>query len=169
MRIYPWANGAAEGLRFCYQLMYLLNSSPFYTPVLRLLQQHIVRVSGQELVRFWGLRAGSPPPAIQLLSGVVVSKGGDDLICCSGHDGICLLQVEAERAKSIRRRGQLQRAEAGLWLTSLLRQGLLKAGYAFADHSRNALILAVFAFKVRTIYSRFWSSLYAPTAPRCLH
>ena len=52
IRIYPWANGAAEGLHFCYQLMYLLNSSPFYTPVLRLLQQHIVRVSGQELVRF---------------------------------------------------------------------------------------------------------------------
>ena len=36
-------------------------------------------------------------------------------------------------------------------LTRLLREALLRAGHAVADHTRNALILSVFAFKVRKL------------------
>ncbi len=51
MRLFPWIHATQEGLRFGYQLLYLLDSSPFYTPILHLLGQNIVRVSGQEMVR----------------------------------------------------------------------------------------------------------------------
>lgn len=50
MRLFPWIHATQEGLRFGYQLLYLLDSSPFYTPILHLLGQNIVRVSGQEMV-----------------------------------------------------------------------------------------------------------------------
>lgn len=54
MRLFPWIHATQEGLRFGYQLLYLLDSSPFYTPVLHLLGQNIVRVSGQEMVSHAG-------------------------------------------------------------------------------------------------------------------
>lgn len=50
MRLFPWIHATQEGLKFGYQLLYLLDSTPFYTPVLHLLGQNIVRVSGQEMV-----------------------------------------------------------------------------------------------------------------------
>ena len=50
MCLFPWIHATQEGLRFGYQLLYLLDSSPFYTPILHLLGQNIVRVSGQEMV-----------------------------------------------------------------------------------------------------------------------
>jgi Pex2 / Pex12 amino terminal region len=52
VRLYPWVNGGIEALRFTYQLMYLLDSTPFFSPDLQVLQQTIVRVSGNELVSF---------------------------------------------------------------------------------------------------------------------
>ena len=60
MQGYPWVHAAAEGLKFGYQLLYLLEASPYYSPALRLLRQRVVRVSGAELVRylpqFYGFR-----------------------------------------------------------------------------------------------------------------
>ena len=50
MRLFPWIHATQEGLRFGYQLLYLLDSSPYYSPALHLLGQNIVRVSGQEMV-----------------------------------------------------------------------------------------------------------------------
>ena len=50
LKAYPLANSLAEGLTFCYQMLYLVDRSPYYSPMLHLLRQHIVRVSGQELV-----------------------------------------------------------------------------------------------------------------------
>lgn len=50
MRLFPWLHATQEGLQFGYQLLYLLDSSAFYTPILHLLGQNIVRVSGQEMV-----------------------------------------------------------------------------------------------------------------------
>ena len=52
LRAYPWLHVVQEGMRFAYQLAYLLDSTPYYSPVLHLLRQRIVRVSGQELVRY---------------------------------------------------------------------------------------------------------------------
>ncbi len=60
-------------------------------------------------------------------------------------------QAEADRLKADSRGRQLARARSGgLLLTRLLREALLRAGHAVADHTRNALILSVFAFKVRS-------------------
>ncbi|DBB06285.1 TPA: hypothetical protein ACH3X1_011860 [Trebouxia sp. C0004] len=106
MRLFPWIHATQEGLRFGYQLLYLLDSSPFYTPILHLLGQNIVRVSGPEM-------------------------------------------VEVQRQKQQRRQQQLQSAQQSssvLW--RLVSQGWLRSAYAFADHTRNALILSVFAFKL---------------------
>lgn len=55
--IYPLVHTMAEGLKFCYQLMYLLDSTPYYSPVLHLLGQQIIRVSGQEMVSLNTARA----------------------------------------------------------------------------------------------------------------
>ncbi|KAA6419431.1 MAG: Peroxisome biogenesis 12 [Trebouxia sp. A1-2] len=106
VRLFPWIHATQEGLRFGYQLLYLLDSSPFYTPILHLLGQNIVRVSGQEM-------------------------------------------VEVQRQKQQRRQQQLQSAQRSssvIW--RLVSQGWLRSAYAFADHTRNALILSVFAFKL---------------------
>ena len=60
------------------------------------------------------------------------------------------VQVEVQRQKEQRRQKQLDSASRSpsiVW--QLLFKGWLKCAYAFADHTRNALILSVFAFKVR--------------------
>ena len=48
---YPWFNAIWEGLRFGFQLLYLLDTTVFYSPELWLLGQTVARVSGSELVR----------------------------------------------------------------------------------------------------------------------
>ena len=50
MRAYPFIHMAQEGLTFSYQLAYLLQSSPYFSPTLHVLGQHVVRTSAQELV-----------------------------------------------------------------------------------------------------------------------
>ena len=61
-----------------------------------------------------------------------------------------MTQVDVERAKQTRRRQQLRQASSGgSWLLGVLRSAILKASYAFTDHTRNILILSVFAFKAR--------------------
>lgn len=50
LQIYPYAHAAVEGLKFCYQLAYLLDVWDCHTPVLQLLGQRLVRLSGQEYV-----------------------------------------------------------------------------------------------------------------------
>lgn len=60
-----------------------------------------------------------------------------------------LLQVLSERNKQQQRRAQLLDARSqGNFLLRLLQEGLLRANYLFTDHTRNALILAVFGFRV---------------------
>lgn len=63
-------------------------------------------------------------------------------------------QVQQERAVQQRRAARLSRLQGdgrggAAWLWGLLRRSWARAGYAVADHSRSALILAVFAFKAR--------------------
>ncbi len=58
------------------------------------------------------------------------------------------VQASSGRQKQASRRSQLRRANTGFWLTSWLRWASMKAGFILSDHTRNALILAVFAFKV---------------------
>ena len=58
-------------------------------------------------------------------------------------------QVEADRRKAAARGGELAAAAGSRWLLArAARAAWLRAGYALADHTRNALILSVFAFKV---------------------
>ena len=59
------------------------------------------------------------------------------------------LQVLSERNKRQQRRAQLLDVRSqGNFLLRLLQEGLLRANYLFTDHTRNALILAVFGFRV---------------------
>lgn len=59
--------------------------------------------------------------------------------------------MQQERAR-VRQRAdrlaQLQGGRGAAWLLRLLRRAWLRTGHLVADHSRSALILAVFAFKV---------------------
>ena len=59
------------------------------------------------------------------------------------------MQIEVQRQKQQRRQLQLEASQRSpSVILRLLSQGWLKSTYAFADHTRNALILSVFAFKV---------------------
>lgn len=57
-------------------------------------------------------------------------------------------QAEAEQLKWRRRNAQLGRAAAGPWLLSWPWAACLRLGFAAMDHTRNALILSAFGFKV---------------------
>ena len=75
-----------------------------------------------------------------------------------------MLQVQQERARQQRRADRLARLagpSGGNWLWRLLRRGWVRAGYAVADHTRSALILSVFAFKVRPVQLRWPSAIAA--------
>lgn len=51
LRAYPWLHAGQEAARFAYQLAYLLDRTPYYSPALHLLRQRVARVSGHELAR----------------------------------------------------------------------------------------------------------------------
>lgn len=51
LKAYPLVSSISEGLTFCYQMLYLVDRSSYYSPILHLLGQKIVRVSGHELVQ----------------------------------------------------------------------------------------------------------------------
>lgn len=75
-----------------------------------------------------------------------------------------------QRQKQQRRQQQLDTARSSpsvIW--QLVSQGWLRCAYAFADHTRNALILSVFAFKVscRACINRSVSELHCHSM--CCH
>lgn len=57
---YPWLHATAEGCKFGYQLLYLLEATPYYSQDLAILRQTVVRVSGTDLVRLRIPRLSSP-------------------------------------------------------------------------------------------------------------
>ena len=65
LQLYPFLHMLSEGLSFSYQLAYLLQASPYFSPSLHLLGQHVVRASGQQLVRH-AFASGTclPPPPL---------------------------------------------------------------------------------------------------------
>lgn len=100
--------------------------------------------------RVWESRWPSRPrvrqPGIELRCDCAQSQLG----CFCGL-GVSL-QMQQEQARQQRRADRLARLagpSGGNWLWRLLRRGWVQAGYAVADHTRSALILSVFAFKVR--------------------
>jgi hypothetical protein len=67
VRLYPYLHASLEGVKFVYQLGYLLDVFETHSPVLQLLGQRLVRLTGQELVRTGGPvqgGRGSPKPAV---------------------------------------------------------------------------------------------------------
>jgi hypothetical protein len=57
--------------------------------------------------------------------------------------------VLSDRAKRQQRRAELLGVRSqGNFLFRVLHEGMLRANYLFTDHTRNALILAVFGFRV---------------------
>ena len=144
-RAYPALAAGMEGARFIYQASYLLDApvtpsssssssatpstpSPasFFSPSLHLLGQAVVRVSGPELAE------------------AEAAKGA----------------ARARAVASARRRGLFGRNAAAALSSSMtststsasvggsLRVAALKTSWAVSDHSRSALILAVFGFKL---------------------
>ena len=73
--------------------------------------------------------------------------------CRNEYDACAAAQVEAERAKQTARARELAGVRRGgrNALFRLLDEGVLRAGYALSDHTRNALILAIFGFKVPSL------------------
>lgn len=74
-------------------------------------------------------------------------------LCCAVHGltgcGMRSGQVLADRAKRQQRRQEIVGVRSsGNFIVRLVQEGLLRTGYAFSDHTRNALILAIFGFKV---------------------
>ena len=62
LRTYPWLHASLEGLRFSYQLLYLLENTVYYSPVLHLLGQRVVRVTAHEMVTIDLSAADDPVP-----------------------------------------------------------------------------------------------------------
>ena len=150
VRAYPALAAGLEGARFIYQASYLLgspvtsssssnspsSSSPalpptssafFFSPSLHLLRQAVVRVSGPELAEAEAARAAARARALAAarrrgLFGGGNRSGGDLAAAPSSHS-----------------------ASAG---GAALRVAALRAAWAVSDHSRSALILAVFGFKL---------------------
>jgi hypothetical protein len=80
IRVYPWIHASQEALQFTYQLLYLLDSTPFFSPALHLLRQTVVRVSGNELVHTCLSSWQLPPccgeaPEVGLMSSNALSRG----------------------------------------------------------------------------------------------
>jgi hypothetical protein len=50
VKLYPYAHAAIEGVKFYYQLSYLLDVLDCHSPTLHLLGQRLVRLSGPEMV-----------------------------------------------------------------------------------------------------------------------
>jgi peroxin-12 len=154
LRLYPWVFAEHEGARFAYQLLYLLGRTPYYSPGLHLLGLQVVRLTGQEAVRH-GCCCCPPPPLLLFPLAAAASPGcvpdAPVSLWMPWHTPRLLPQTQQDRDRLQRRAERLSRLghpEGGPWLWRLLRQGWARAGYAAADHTRSALILSVFAFKV---------------------
>jgi peroxin-12 len=109
VKLYPFLHATHEGVRFVYQLLYLLGRSPYFSPELHLAGVRVMRLTGQQALAEERRR----------------------------------LKDRTERLQRVRSRGGRGALGFG-WL----QEGFLKASYAVADHTRTALIGAVFAFKL---------------------
>jgi len=56
--LYPYLHAGLEGVSFVYQLGYLLDVFDTHSPVLQLLGQRLVRLTGPEMVRWCGVGGG---------------------------------------------------------------------------------------------------------------
>jgi len=110
-RIYPWVNAAYEGSRFFYQLFYLLNRTPYFSPELHILGLTVARTSASDMAAE-------------------------------------AQQRETSRRERLRRARDTTPGLGGAPIR-LLREGWIRVTAAAVDNTRNALILAVFAFKVK--------------------
>jgi len=105
--VYPFVSSAHEAARFWYQLLYLLNKTPYFSPELHLLGLVVARVSGQDVAM-------------------------------------------AERTKETRYNERLQWAQQGLGgpFSQRAREAWVRVSAAIGTHTRSALILAVFGYKL---------------------
>ena len=139
VRAYPALAAAVEGAKFIYQASYLLDapltsspssapsssSSPppaFFSPSLHLLRQTAVRVSGPELSEAAAAAAAARARAEASARRRGLFGGG--------------------------RSGDLAAPPPPTSIGGSLRVAALRASWAVSDHSRSALVLAVFGFKL---------------------
>jgi peroxin-12 len=105
--VYPFLSSTHEAARFWYQLLYLLNKTPYFSPELHLLGLVVARVSGQDVAM-------------------------------------------AERRKAMRYNERLQWAQQsrGWPFSQRVREAWVRVSSAVGTHTRSALILAVFGYKL---------------------
>jgi peroxin-12 len=105
--VYPFLSSAHEAARFWYQLLYLLNKTPYFSPELHLLGLVVARVSVQDVAM-------------------------------------------AERRKEMRYNERLLWARQGRGgpLIQKIRETWVRVSSAAGTHTRSALILAVFGYKL---------------------
>lgn len=105
--IYPFLSSAHEAARFWYQLLYLLNKTPYFSPELHLLGLVVARVSGQDVAM-------------------------------------------TERRKEMRYKERLQWAQQGPGgpILQRVRTAWVRISSTAGTHTRSALILAVFGYKL---------------------
>ena len=88
LKVYPWIHASHEGLRFAYQLLYLLENTAFYSPVLHLLGQRVVRVTAQEMVGAAAIccvvHSVFEPARVEVISVMLGLLPRGFLLCCSG-------------------------------------------------------------------------------------
>lgn len=106
-KVYPLVFAAHEGITFAYQLLYLLGTSPYYSPGLHMLGLSIVRISGSEVAEAEKLSA----------------------------------QKRAQGMDRIRRQG-------GPVVWQWFKRALRGSGEILSQHTRTALIVSVFLFKL---------------------
>lgn len=110
-RIYPLLSSAHEASRFLYQLFYLLDRSPYFSPELHLLGIVVARVTAQDAAL-------------------------------------------TERRREAQHAQRLQWARTGRGGPAMhaVREAWVKFSSAASTHTRSALVLAVFGYKVHSIY-----------------
>ncbi|GIL49959.1 hypothetical protein Vafri_6256 [Volvox africanus] len=131
---YPWLHAVMEGTAFAYQLSYLLGASPVHDPVLHALGVSVARISAKDLVAAEDTKQGARQSLLQALETARAAA----LAAVAGAPARSMAVAAVSNA--------VQRAVASGHYGFF--RCLLATRWFVEDHSRTALILAVFGFKV---------------------
>ncbi|KAG2438548.1 hypothetical protein HXX76_005099 [Chlamydomonas incerta] len=131
---YPWIHAGIEGVTFAYHLTYLLGASPVHQPVLHALGVTMARTSAKDLMDAEKAKQARRQALLASLLGAAAAApaAGRGAGALSGGGSA----TGQQRAAAL-----VAAARAGLV------RGVLGARWLLEDHTRSALILAVFGFK----------------------
>ncbi|CAI5512038.1 unnamed protein product [Closterium sp. Naga37s-1] len=147
---YPWVQAPYEGVCLLYQLLYVMDATPHYSPVLHLLSLSLRRATPQEL-----MHASSSLPSLPSRQ-MHASSSLPSLASASASDPSPLPSHRAGRGLFLHLHPPSARVRAppgvtcnkGEILGQAVQAALLKALYFTMDYAQTSVIAAVFAFKV---------------------